>query len=85
MYNDLEALETAVEIERRGEAFYHSVQKWVENEQAKAVLTYLEEREREHALIFRRLYEEALKKKNDFDDSYLFDPEVSAYLKAMVA
>src|SRR5690554_6127773 len=83
-FNDLEALEISISIEEKGERFYTKAAHMVENHDIVEMLEDLAEQERDHAQTFRDLYDGAAKNKENFDDSYLFDPEVSAYLRAMV-
>lgn len=82
-FNDLEALDIAINIEKQGERLYSQAVRLAPNEEIKGMLEDLAEQERDHALTFQRIYNEISSKKNDFDDSYLYDPEVSAYLRAM--
>lgn len=82
-FNDLEALNIAIDIEKRGERFYSLAVPLAPGIEVKSMLVNLAEQERDHAVMFQAIYNEALNKKNDFDDSYLFDPEVAAYLWAM--
>lgn len=85
LFNDLEALEIAIAIEERGEAFYRAAAKRLKEKESKEMLIRLADEEQDHAETFRLLYEQALDKKLDFDDDYIFDPEVSAYLRAMIS
>lgn len=85
LFNDLEALEIAIAIEERGEAFYRAAAKRLKEKESKEMLIRLADEEQDHAETFRLLYEQALDKKLDFDDDYIFDQEVSAYLRAMIS
>jgi len=82
-YNDLEALEVAINIEKRGQDFYTKAAKLAADDETKEMLEKLAEQEKDHELTFQRIYNELSKKKNSFDDTYLYDPDVSAYLKAI--
>lgn len=82
-FNDLEALEIAINIERRGEKFYTLATALAPDDEVKRMLEELAEQERDHAETFQGIYNEIAKKKQDFDDTYLYDPEVAAYLHAM--
>jgi rubrerythrin len=82
-FNDLEALEVAINIERRGERFYSQATELAPNDVVKRMLMDLADQERDHADTFQGLYNEISKTKQDFDDTYLYDPEVAAYLRAM--
>ena len=83
-FNDLEALDIAITIEQRGEKFYRLAIPLAPDLEVKSMLENLAKQEHEHVATFQALYNEALEKKEDFDDAYLFDPEVAAYLRAMV-
>jgi rubrerythrin len=48
------------------------------------MLLELAHQEREHADTFERLYNQTAKEKDELDDTYLFEPEISQYLAAMV-
>lgn len=86
-FNDLEALRVAIKIERRGERFYNLAADKLsdENEEAAAMLKRLAREEVKHAEVFQNLYDEAFKNKDDFDDTYLFEPEVAAYFNNIVS
>lgn len=83
-FNDLEALKIAVDIEKRGERFYIMAANKVDDKEVKDMLLDLASKEREHADTFESLYNNAISGKEKFDDTYLFEPEISAYLSAMV-
>lgn len=83
-FNDLEAIEIAINIEKRGERFYTMALQHVSDAAAREMLAGLAEQEREHAATFQDIYNELLAKKNGFDDIYIYDPEVSAYFRTMV-
>jgi len=82
-FNDLEALKIAIVTENRGERFYHAASKKIEDGSMKGMLEDLAVQEREHAETFKALYDKALKSKGQYDDTYLFDPEVAPYLEAI--
>lgn len=85
-FNDLEALKISIDIEKSGERFYIASSKKIveKDKKIKDMLIDLARQEREHADTFEALYNQALGKKDKFDDTYLFEPEVSRYLSAMV-
>lgn len=83
-FNDLEALEIGIKIEKQGERFYRIASEQIEDHTVKEMLLELAREEEDHAATFHQLYQQALTQKGDFDDTYLFEPEVSAYLRAMV-
>ena len=82
-FNDLEALSLAIKIENRGEAFYTQSISLAQNQDTKQMLAELAEQERDHAATFQKIYNELSGQKQSFDDDYLYDPEVSAYLRTM--
>ena len=82
-FNDLEALEVAIDIEKRGESFYRQATSLAPNDDVSRMLTDLADQERDHARTFRSIYLELSEKKQGFDDTYLYDPEVAAYLQAV--
>lgn len=82
-FNDLEALEIAINIERRGERFYTHATELAPDEEVKRMLEDMADQEREHAETFQGIYNEIANTKQNFDDTYLYDPEVAAYLRAM--
>lgn len=84
-FNDLEAIEIAIEIEQRGHRFYTQAQKYVENEEVAAMLEELANQELDHIETFESLYVELKNNKSSFDDTYIYDPEVVRYLRAMVS
>ena len=82
-FNDLEALEISIQIEKRGEAFYTQAKALAPNAGSREMLEELAGQERDHAATFQAIYNELSKKNQGFDDSYLYEPEVSAYLRAI--
>lgn len=82
-FNDLEALDIAIKIEERGERFYRMALPFAENKEIKDMLVELAEDEKDHADTFRGLYSEIAKSKENLDDKYLYEAEVSAYLRSI--
>lgn len=82
-FNDLEALGIAINIEKQGERLYTQAIRLAPDDEIRNMLEELAEQERDHASTFQSIYNELSNKKQDFDDTYLYDPEVSAYLRAM--
>ena len=82
IFNDLEGLRIAAEMERRGEAFYRSAAKLSKNAEAIAMLQSLAEDERNHLLEFQRLYDMASARREEGDS---YGDEVNAYLSAVAA
>lgn len=83
-FNDLEALKIAVDIEKAGERFYIMSAGKMKDQTVKDMLLDLAYQERQHADVFEGLYNDAISSKEKFDDTYLFEPEISGYLAAMV-
>lgn len=83
-FNDLEALKISIDIEKRGERFYVLAANKIEDKKLKEMLLDLAHQERDHADTFEALYNSAAANKDNFDDTYLFEPETSAYLGSMV-
>ena len=82
IFNDLEGLRIAAEMERRGEAFYRSAAKLSKNAEAIAMLQSLAEDERNHLLEFQRLYDMTSARREEGDS---YGDEVNAYLSAVAA
>ena len=82
-FNDLEALEIAIRIENRGQSFYSQATALATTADTKAMLEELAIQEGQHATTFREIYNELSGRKREFDDLYLYEPEVVAYLRAM--
>ena len=82
-FNDLEALEIAIRIEKRGQSFYTQATALATTADTKAMLEELAIQEEQHAITFQEIYNELSGKKREFDDLYLYEPEVAAYLRAM--
>ena len=83
-FNDLEAIKIAIDIERRGESFYSTAANKLDEHEVKELLMDLAQQEKEHQLTFEQLYSNTISQRKEFDDTYLFEPEISAYLSAMV-
>lgn len=83
-FNDLEAIKIAIDIEKRGERFYTAAANKLQDSEVKKMLLDLAQQEKDHADTFERLYSSAIGSKDKFDDTYLFEPQISAYLTAMV-
>ena len=83
-FNDLEAFKIAIDIEKSGERFYIKAANRIEEASIRDMLLELAHQEREHADTFERLYNQTAKEKDELDDTYLFEPEISQYLAAIV-
>ena len=78
-FNDAEGLRIAVEIEKRGEAFYRKAAKLSDNADTVHILEQLASDEAAHKREFEKLLERA----SVSDEMY--DEETSAYLSAIAA
>jgi len=82
VFNDLEGLRIAAEMERRGEALYRRAALLTQNEAARNMLLSLAKDEVYHGAEFVRLYNErkaAQKEVRDYDD------ETNTFLSALAA
>jgi len=82
VFNDLEGLRIACEMEKRGEAFYRNAARVSRKREVIDMLESLAEDERQHLKEFNRLYEEAARSRDAFDP---YDDETNAYLSAIAA
>ena len=84
VFNDLEGLRIAIEMERRGEAFYRRAARISKNADTVALLNALAGDEQVHAARFQALYdEECARNAGTCEEAY--DPEISAFLSAVAA
>lgn len=83
-FSDLEGLRIAVEMEKRGEAFYRRAAKISRSGETVALLNALADEECLHGQEFQALYDRACAERpSACEDRY--DPETSAYLAAVAA
>ncbi|MBE5773459.1 MAG: hypothetical protein E7337_05940 [Clostridiales bacterium] len=85
VFSDLEGLRIAVEMERRGEAFYRRAAKISKSAETVALLESLAEDEQRHNAEFTRLYNEECERIENSKCDHAYDPETSAYLSAIAA
>lgn len=84
VFSDLEGLRIAIEMERRGEAFYRRAARISRDADTIALLNTLAGDEQVHAARFQALYDaECARDAAGCDAAY--DPEVCAYLSAIAA
>ena len=84
VFTDLEGLRIAMEMEKRGEAFYRRAARISRSEETVALLDRLASEEQGHFTRFQALYDaECAARPAGCDEAY--DPEVSAYLSAVAA
>ncbi len=81
-FNALEILKIAISMEEEGMQFYANGAKYTDGK-LKDFLLHAAVQERQHKERFQKLYNDFLEKKDRFNDDYLFDPDVSAYLKSL--
>lgn len=82
VFSDLEGIRIAIEMERRGEAFYRRTAKVSKSEDTVQLLLSLAEDERHHRAEFERLLREEME--NGMTDKP-YDDETNAYLSAIAA
>jgi len=82
VFNDLEGLRIAAEMERRGEAFYRNAARVSKSRAVIDMLNSLAEDERIHMAEFNRLYDEAANRQEFFEP---YSDEANAYLTAIAA
>lgn len=83
-FSDLEGLRIAVEMEKRGEAFYRRAAKISRSAQTVALLNGLADEECQHGQEFQALYDRVCAQRPcGCADAY--DPETCAYLSAIAA
>ncbi len=83
-FSDLEGLRLAVDIEKRGAAFYKQAQVRANNPDHKVLFGFLLQEELNHAAKFAAMYNELKANKSAGADEYLFDADVSRYLQVLV-
>ena len=84
VFNDLEGLRIAVEMERRGEDFYRRAARVSRSEETVSLLNRLAADEIVHARECERLREAALAVREDAAEE-AYDEETTAYLNAVAA
>jgi rubrerythrin len=82
VFNDLEGLRIAAEMEKRGEAFYRNAARVSKRREVVEMLEALADDERRHLREFNRLYEQAQATRDVFAP---YDDEANAYLSAIAA
>ncbi len=83
MYNDLEGLRIAVEIETRGREFYRQAYEHAAAQEQKDLFLWLMNEEIHHQTAFTNIFDKVKVTKEAHSDEYLFDPEVSRYLTVL--
>lgn len=82
-FNVIEVIEMAKDIEKRGYDFYKNQSEKTQNKELKELFTKLADDELDHYNRFEELGE-MIKEQTKKELEYVYDPEVSAYLEAIV-
>ena len=82
-FNMIELVQLAINIEKRGMEFYDAAYSSAADSKAKDLYKYLYNEEVKHLKLFTELYNH-IKDIVSIGDDYLFDENVSAYLKSLV-
>ena len=83
-FNAVEVLEMAKEIEQKGMNYYGTFAEISDNEEIKQLFSRLQSEEQDHYQTIEDI-ENKIKEKTDPDDiNYIYDPQVSGYLKTLV-
>ena len=80
-YAGSEVLQMAVEIEKKGKAFYDGVVRNVKDPQAKAIFQYLSDEEVQHEELFRTMLADV---ESETDKSPYDDTEVVLYFRSLI-
>jgi len=81
LFNDLEGLKIAIEIEKRGHAFYQQAYSQAQKEEHKELFLLLRDEETHHLAKFTSICEKVQKDESNAD----FDEETSKYLSVLAA
>jgi len=82
-YNVLEITKIAMDMEKEGQDFYHKAAALVKDEKLRSIFVLLEEQEKRHGELFYDLHK-TFSKIHNLSDEYLYDENVSLYMKALV-
>lgn len=82
-FNLLEITKIAMDLEKEGQQFYGKSAALAKDEKLRSMFLLLEEQEKKHAEIFAALHK-TLSEVNNLSDEYLYDENVSLYMKAIV-
>jgi len=81
--NALEITKIAMDMEKEGQAFYRKAAVIAGDEKSSSMFILLAEQEKRHSEMFYDLHE-LISQKNQSSDEYLYDENVSLYMKALV-
>ena len=79
----IELMQLAINIEKRGMEFYEAAHSLAVDDKSKKLYRYLYNEEVKHMDLFTEIYSH-IKDIVNINDDYLFDENVSAYLKSLV-
>jgi len=82
-FNIVEVTKIAADMEISGQKFYERAAELTKDEKAKGIFLLLAEQEKGHFKLFNKLHE-LMSEIHGIDDEYLYDENVSAYLKALM-
>ncbi|KUO73605.1 MAG: hypothetical protein APF77_15410 [Clostridia bacterium BRH_c25] len=82
-YNNLEITKIAMDMEKEGQEFYGKAAALAKDEKLRSIFILLEEQEKRHAELFSNLHK-MLSETSNLSDDYLYDENVSLYMKALV-
>lgn len=80
MFNDLEGLRIAVDIETRGQEFYRQAASYAKTAEHQDLFEALMNEESQHRKTFMKIYNQVKEHKDAVNDDYLFDVDTSRYL-----
>ena len=82
-FNALEITKIAMDMEKEGQEFYHKAAALAKDDKLHSIFVLLEEQEKRHEELFYDLHK-MLSEINNLSDEYLYDENVSLYMKALV-
>lgn len=82
-FNVLEITKIAMDMEKEGQEFYHKAATLNKDDKLRSIFVLLEEQEKKHAELFYNLHK-MLSELHNISDEYLYDENVSSYMKALV-
>lgn len=82
-FNALEITKIAMDMEKEGQEFYHKAAALAKDDKLRSIFVLLEEQEKKHSELFYDLHK-MLSKASNLSDEYLYDENVSLYMKALV-
>ncbi len=83
-FNIIEITKMAMDMEKEGQEFYRKAAALTGDERISSIFILLAEQEKRHAELFSGLHK-IVSETNNLSDEYLYDENVSVYMKALVA